>query len=109
MGDDSSGAIGSAFAAGGGAHPAGTGLVVAPVVRTAEKEGALACLHRSAQNITAGQVKIGIGGKTSTPDLRRRGRLKGGQALLETGGAIIGRGFETQNGCESTAVNNALT
>jgi hypothetical protein len=83
-------------------------VVVAGVVHAAEEEGDLAARRCDAQNIPAGQVKVGVGGEGSTGDLRCRGRLKGRQVLLETRGAIIGGRLEPQDGGKGTAMNDAL-
>lgn len=65
-------------------------------------------LKSSAEDISAGEVKVCIGGEASSADLRRRGGLKGGETLLEARGAILRRRVEAQDGGEGSSMDDAL-
>jgi hypothetical protein len=61
-----------------------------------------------AENVAAGEVKVRLGGEGSSADLRRRSSLKGIEPLLEVRSAIVRRGYETQDGCKGTAMDDTL-
>jgi hypothetical protein len=65
-------------------------------------------LGADAKDIAAGQVKVCIGGEGSSDDLRRRGGLERVEPLSEARRAIVRRGVETKDGCEGTAMDDAL-
>jgi hypothetical protein len=65
-------------------------------------------LGADAEDIAAGQVKVRIGGEGSPADLRHRRGLEGAEPLLEARRAIVRSGVETKDGCEGTAMDDAL-
>jgi hypothetical protein len=54
-------------------------------------------------------MKIRIPSETGPADLRRRRPLEGVVPLQVAGGALLGRGFESQQGLECPAVHDAMT
>jgi len=53
-------------------------------------------------------MKIGIGGEGSAADLRRRSGLERRATLLEARRAVRRRRLKPEDGCEGTAMNDAL-
>ena len=90
-------------------------MVVAGLVHAGSPQGALAgrLLAGSAlagpEHVPAGEMKISVVSEAGPVDLGRRRPLEGVVPLQVAGGALLGCGFESQQGLECPAVHDAMT